>query len=150
MKGIIFAALALGAVLGFLIWKNLKEPDLGVHDGSLSDCPGTPNCVSSKSPIKGQFMSPFQSSPDAIALLADIVSSDPYGTVVEQKDNYLRALYKSPVFRFRDDVEFYLTGDEIQVRSASRVGYSDLGVNRSRIEKIREAYNKRRQHDRNS
>jgi uncharacterized protein (DUF1499 family) len=59
--------------------------------------------------------------------------------VIEQTDNYIHALSKSRIFKFVDDVEFYLPSDEsvIHTRSASRVGESDLGVNRRRVEQIR-------------
>jgi uncharacterized protein (DUF1499 family) len=57
----------------------------------------------------------------------------------EQTDDYIHALSKSRIFKFVDDVEFYLPPNEsvIHLRSASRVGESDLGVNRRRVEQIR-------------
>jgi uncharacterized protein (DUF1499 family) len=62
--------------------------------------------------------------------------------IVEEKDDYLHAEARSLIFRFVDDVEFYLPAPEkvIHVRSASRVGYSDMGVNRKRVEEIRRRF----------
>lgn len=61
------------------------------------------------------------------------------GTVVEQTDDYIAAEFKSRIFRFTDDVEFRLADDAVHVRSASRIGYSDMGVNRKRVEALRAA-----------
>jgi uncharacterized protein (DUF1499 family) len=71
--------------------------------------------------------------------LLKVLSVVPRTVVVEETDNYIRAESTSRVFHFVDDVEFYFPPDEqvIHVRSASRVGESDLGVNRRRIEQIR-------------
>jgi len=63
-------------------------------------------------------------------------------TIVAEKEDYLHAEAKSLIFRFVDDVEFYFPATEklIHVRSASRVGHSDLGVNRKRVEEIRSRF----------
>ena len=60
--------------------------------------------------------------------------------VVEVTDRYLHAEFTTPVFRFVDDVEFLLAADAIHVRSASRLGWSDFGVNRRRVERLRRAF----------
>ncbi|MEN6507422.1 MAG: DUF1499 domain-containing protein, partial [Smithella sp.] len=62
--------------------------------------------------------------------------------IVAEKEDYLHAEAKSLIFRFVDDVEFYFPANEkiIHVRSASRVGYSDMGVNRKRVEEIRKRF----------
>jgi uncharacterized protein (DUF1499 family) len=62
--------------------------------------------------------------------------------VITETETYVHATFTSRVFRFVDDLEFYFVLDApvIHVRSASRVGYSDLGVNRKRVEKIRKAF----------
>ncbi|TAF02184.1 MAG: DUF1499 domain-containing protein, partial [Nostocales cyanobacterium] len=71
--------------------------------------------------------------------LLKVLTVVPRTEVIEQTDNYIHALSKSRIFKFVDDVEFYLPADEqvIHIRSASRVGESDLGVNRRRMEQIR-------------
>jgi uncharacterized protein (DUF1499 family) len=69
------------------------------------------------------------------------------GKIQEERDGYLWAMFTSRVFRFVDDVEFRMvpTDGLIHVRSGSRVGYSDLGVNRRRVEKLRARFNQKKQ-----
>jgi uncharacterized protein (DUF1499 family) len=78
-----------------------------------------------------------------MARLATIVRSLPRTTVVTETDAYLYVEFTSALFRFVDDVEFFADGNAklIHVRSASRLGKSDLGVNRKRIEAIRVLWN---------
>lgn len=79
---------------------------------------------------------------DARERLMKILESGQRTKVSDIRDNYIRAEFTSAVFRFTDDVEFYFQQEQageilIHIRSASRIGYSDFGVNRKRIEKIR-------------
>jgi uncharacterized protein (DUF1499 family) len=120
--------------------------NLGIKNGYLSPCPETPNCVVSQNADAAHAIAPIEYHTDldtARETLLKVLSVVPRTEVVEQTDNYLRAQSKSRIFKFVDDVEFYFPSDEkvIQVRSASRVGQSDLGVNRRRIEQIRLAMN---------
>lgn len=115
---------------------------LGVRDGRLAPCPSSSNCVSSLAADQTHRIAPFPlsgSAAAAIGRLASIVRSLPRTSVVTATETYLHAEFASAVFRFVDDVEFF--ADEsarvIHVRSAARVGSSDLGVNRKRIEMIR-------------
>ncbi|QLE55727.1 DUF1499 domain-containing protein [Nostoc sp. TCL26-01] len=115
---------------------------LGVNNDHLSACPPSPNCVVSQDADPKHAI-------DAIAyhvnrdkareVLLKVLTVVPRTEVVEQTDNYIHALSKSRIFKFVDDVEFYLPTNEsvIHIRSASRVGDSDLGVNRRRMEQIR-------------
>ncbi len=75
---------------------------------------------------------------EARSRLVDIVGAMPRTTIVRERENYLHIEFRSRLFRFVDDVEFYLEDERglIQFRSASRRGYSDMGVNRRRMEKI--------------
>ena len=111
------------------------------HAGRLAACPRTPNCVSSQETGRSAIAPlPFSDSPSsAFARLKRIVSSLPRTRVVEASGDYLHAEVKSRVFGFVDDVEFIVDspGSRVHVRSASRVGYSDLGVNRARVEALR-------------
>lgn len=81
---------------------------------------------------------PF-SSPEPIQQLAEVLQEWPRVQVVTQSEDYLHAEFTSTLFRFIDDVEFYWNAQEgwMEVRSASRLGYSDLGVNRERVEALR-------------
>ena len=119
-----------------------RPATLGVRDGRLAPCPASPNCVSSLAPDEAHRIAPLPFSGAATAAidrLKGIVASLPRTSVVAATGTYLHVECKSAVFRFVDDVEFFAdeTAGLIQVRSAARVGSSDLGVNRKRIETIR-------------
>jgi uncharacterized protein (DUF1499 family) len=115
-----------------------KPTNLGVTDGKLALCPGSPNCVNSQSQVPQSQIAPLPLV--AIATLRKVIEGMERTTIIEQTDRYLYAEFKSKLMGYVDDVEFYLDPNEnvIQVRSASRLGQSDLGVNRKRVEEIRE------------
>ncbi|MFN6495603.1 MAG: DUF1499 domain-containing protein [Nostoc sp. DedQUE01] len=115
---------------------------LGVDNGHLSACPASNNCVVSQNGDSKHAIDAiaYQINRDAAKeILLKVLTVVPRTKVIEQTDNYIHALSKSRIFQFIDDVEFYFPPNEsvIHVRSASRVGESDLGVNRRRIEQIR-------------
>ncbi|MBU1330189.1 MAG: DUF1499 domain-containing protein [Gammaproteobacteria bacterium] len=115
---------------------------LGVHNGRLAACPTSPNCVSSQAETPAQQIAPLalHGTPEQTqALLREIVQQTPRARLITDEPGYLRAEYSSRMLRFVDDVELLIGGDAVQVRSASRLGYSDLGVNRERIEALRQA-----------
>lgn len=120
-------------------------PELGVSNGKLRSCPKTPNCVNSQAADEKHYITPIHfpgTQQEAQELLLKIVASEKGTRLVTAQEDYIRVEFTSSLFRFVDDVEFYLLkkqADEtvIHIRSASRVGYSDLGANRKRIEKIR-------------
>jgi uncharacterized protein (DUF1499 family) len=126
-----------------------KKKKVGIDNGKLTPCPKSPNCVSTQSPEADQdhyikIIELDGSAEDAKNRLISIISSMKRSKITEQNGNYIRTEFKSALFKFVDDVEFYIdeTGKEIHFRSASRVGYGDMGVNRKRMEKIRELYQK--------
>jgi len=124
-----------------------RPSNLGVHKGKLAPCPKSPNCVSSQSDHERHRVSPFRydSSPEsAFSALKRVVRSMERTNIVTETDNYFHAEFKSALMGFVDDIEFYHDEreDVIHVRSASRVGYSDFGVNRRRVESIRERFNR--------
>ena len=111
---------------------------------SLAPCPSRPNCVSSLADDAAHRVDPFALRVPverAWPQLRDAVASLPRMRIIESGDGYLRAEATSQLFRFVDDLEvLHVPGSaRIDVRSASRVGYSDLGVNRARVESLREA-----------
>ncbi len=115
-----------------------KRPDnLGVKDGKLTPCPGTPNCVNSQSDDGQSKIEPLPAV--SIAELQKVVEGMERTKIIESTDNYLYAEFQTKLMGFVDDVEFYLDSQEnvVHVRSASRLGKSDLGLNRQRIEEIR-------------
>lgn len=116
----------------------------GMVDGKLAPCPDSPNCVSSQSEDVSHFVEPLPYAGPMQAArrdLLEIVKSMTGAKVVTETLYYIHATFTSRIFRFVDDVEFYLPRDAsvIHVRSASRTGYFDFGVNRRRVEKIRKA-----------
>lgn len=139
-KKVIMAGLILAV---FIIGCTGKRPtNIGVHDGSLIPCPSKPNCVSSTAADEKHFSESFQYATDrttAIQCLKEIILSQKRTKIVKETDDYLHAEYTTACMRFVDDVEFYFPPNEpvVHFRSASRLGYSDLGVNRKRIEGLR-------------
>ncbi|AYV57602.1 DUF1499 domain-containing protein [Leptospira kmetyi] len=120
---------------------------LGVQNGKLGLCPETPNCVSSfcaESDSEHFIKSlAYSGKPeDAKAKLKAILAETSRTNLIKEEDKYLYVEFTSFLWRFVDDVEFLIdpNGSVIHVRSASRLGKSDLGVNRKRIEKIRSAF----------
>ncbi|MGF1515738.1 MAG: DUF1499 domain-containing protein [Elainellaceae cyanobacterium] len=115
---------------------------IGLKGGTLSPCPDSPNCVVSQTADPDHAIAPIAYQTDretAYATLLDILSVVPRTEIIEQDDSYIRAESSSRLMGFVDDVEFYLPSEQnvIHMRSASRLGESDLGVNRRRLEQIR-------------
>ncbi len=109
----------------------------------LAVCPGKPNCVSSEADDARHAVAPLRLKGDpAVAWegLREIVTQLPRSEVVRSTDRYLHVIYKSRIFRFVDDLELLWDPrtDRVAIRSASRTGYSDLGVNRRRVEELRQ------------
>jgi uncharacterized protein (DUF1499 family) len=118
---------------------------LGVREGKLAPCPVTPNCVSSQSQDQAHSIEPLSyqgSGQEAIEQLAKIIASQPRTKIISQDSNYLYAEFSSQWMGFVDDLEFYLNPSKnaIDVRSASRLGESDLNVNRERVETLRKLF----------
>ena len=150
----VLALVVLGAAAGLALHLAIakgdtmfagKRPDyLGVKDGRLPRPRSTPNCVSSQADPadKQHFIEPLRfkgTVPEAIAAARKAVESMARATVIRQEGNYLYAEFRSALLGFVDDVEF--TYDEkagvLHVRSASRLGRRDFGVNRARVEALR-------------
>lgn len=126
---------------------DLARKVLGVQlDGRLSPCPEMPNCLCSQYPQdKAHAVEPIAFSgnvKDALAKIKRVMGVIGRTELVAEKENYLRFECTSFVFRFVDDVEFLVDSAQsvIHLRSASRLGYSDLGANRSRVEKIKQLW----------
>lgn len=114
-----------------------KPSNLGVKDGKLAACPGSPNCVNSQSEDSKSKIEPLP--PVSIAQIKQVVESMERTTIIEETDTYLYTEFQSKLMGFVDDVEFYVdsAASVVQIRSASRLGQSDAGVNRKRVEEIR-------------
>lgn len=115
----------------------------------LQPCPQSPNCVSSQSTDPEHFVEAlaYQGPLDkAKARLVQAIGSLPRTRIIEEEPTYLHAECTSLIFRFTDDLEFAFDDTQkiIHIRSASRVGYSDLDANRQRVETIRQLFNRRK------
>lgn len=115
-----------------------RPKHLGTPQTRLIPCPDSPNCVSSESTDQEHRIAPLQST---IQDISRVVKNMDRATIITQNDQYLHAEFTSAIMRFVDDAEFLYDPVQkvVQVRSASRLGKSDLGVNRKRIEFIRSA-----------
>jgi len=127
---------------------TLPGPRSGPH---VAPCPASPNCVSSQGTDAEHSVEPihFGTEPAwAFAQLQQVIAAMPRAQIVRVSATHLRAEFTSAVFRFVDDVDCVLDAPArvIQIRSASRVGYWDLGVNRRRVEAIRAALTSRLRH----
>ena len=149
---IVFVALALLlALAGQLGWlKGTPPADLGVHAGRLKAPSNTPNSVTSQAALYADHpmrayaeIAPLAlrgDGPATIAKLKAIVEGIDGAVVVKVEPDYLYARFTTQLLKFVDDGEFWFdpAAQVIQVRSASRIGRKDLGVNRARIEAIRQ------------
>jgi uncharacterized protein (DUF1499 family) len=134
--------MALG-LLGLIGCAGERPNNLGAWEGILAPCPASPNCVSSQAANERHRIAPLVFSGDpnaAFARLKRVLSGRSDTIIVDDLPDYLRVELRTMLFV--DDGEFLLdrTNMVIHVRSASRLGYSDLGKNRSRLEDIRRQF----------
>jgi uncharacterized protein (DUF1499 family) len=140
---IVIAAVSLGLLI---LARMAKAPaSLGVDEGKLRPCPESPNCVSSQAEDSSHRIEPigFDGSPEeARDRLLAVLAGMPRCAVIRDEGGYIHAEVRSRLFGFVDDLEFYIDSRAgvIQVRSASRAGYWDMGVNRKRVQSIRLRY----------
>jgi uncharacterized protein (DUF1499 family) len=152
MHLVIWLALAVVAVLVAArlgAFSGRTPSNLGVADGKLKPPSKTPNSVTSQADqwpdaVQREYarIAPMAVAGDGkatIAKIAQVVEDLPGARIVERRDDYLYAQFTTAMLRFVDDVEFWFdpAANVVQVRSASRVGRKDFGVNRARIENIR-------------
>lgn len=140
--------LLLIVICSWIVLLGCGETAMSQNDStgrSLPACGTKPNCVSSQNSSERHKTEPFAlngSGPAAIQKLRAIIAALPRTTITRVDDRYLHAEFKSRLFGFVDDVEFLADekASRLEVRSASRVGYYDFGVNRRRVEKLRSLY----------
>lgn len=135
MNFFVFAVLGICALFFLLGLKSQKGKAKGLVNGHLAELGSAPNCVSSEVDVQPEMkVAPLNGSLSAIKNAITATG----GTITSQTDSYVSATYMSKLFKFVDDVEIRHDKDNVwHVRSASRVGYSDRGVNRKRVEAIR-------------
>ena len=113
--------------------------------GRILPCPNSPNCVSSRSTDPARFIEPLRYTDnlaDARQKLVDLLENSKRTRLIRVEKHYIHAEFRSFIFNFVDDVEFHFSSEDriIDVRSASRTGYYDFGVNRKRVERLREKF----------
>jgi len=135
IKAIIIIVLVVCGLFFLLGLKSQKGKAKGLEKGRLADCGAAPNCVSSEADTQPEkSVAPFKATLRDVR--AAIIATG--GTITREQDGYLSATYLSKIFKFVDDFEVRDAGAGIiHVRSSSRVGYSDRGVNRKRVERLR-------------
>ena len=124
--------------------KTSKKP-IGIIDGKFHPCPKSPNCVSTQGTDERHRMEPIKYSStvaEAKGKIKNIITSFKRTKLITETENYLHFEFRTATFKFVDDVEFYFDDSTklIHFRSAARLGWSDMGVNRKRMGKIRELY----------
>jgi len=115
-----------------------------MSDPQLKPCPESPNCVSTQTQQKSKQMDPIPFTLDpkeVLKIIKSVVESLPNTHLENESLNYLHYTFISKIFRFTDDVEFLIDAEQklIHFRSASRTGYSDMGVNKKRMTEIKKA-----------
>jgi len=140
--------LILLTFIGLGIASHYSSPELGIVDGKLRACPDSPNCVCSEAYAEtdaSHHIPPVKLSgnnTEAPWKLLRQTIIDQGGQIIREDNSYLHAEFTSSIFRFVDDLELRMDRQNglIHLRSASRVGRSDLGANRKRIEAIWQAF----------
>jgi uncharacterized protein (DUF1499 family) len=139
--------IAMGVIVVYMVVKNNLTPkNLGVNNGKLSKMPNKPNAVSSQTNEKDKQIEAMEFKVNLAASKERIIKAiETYGNakIITNENNYIYAVFTTGKMKYHDDVEFYFDESEklIHVRSASRIGYSDMGLNRERYNKLREIYN---------
>ena len=137
-------ALLLMATIPLLSCTDKTPANLGLSDSELAPCPSSPNCVSSDDRDSKHNISPLQlimPPAKAFQVARELVLELPRTQIVNETADYLHAECRSTLFGFVDDLELHLRPTEriIAIRSAARLGYSDFGVNRRRVESLRDS-----------
>lgn len=148
-KGLLLLLILSGVFLFFLYAQAQQSAQLPANtatphydmENKLKPCPDSPNCVSTQSTqaAKKRAPLPFSGNPtEALKRLQALVTAMPRTKLITAQDNYLHFTFKTWPIPFIDDVEFLLDAEAnvIHYRSASRVGYSDMGVNSRRMAKV--------------
>lgn len=143
----IIALLLTLTLLGLLVKNNRTPTNLGMTNGSFARLPRTPNGISSQTTDLRKKVDPFpfnQNLTESKNSLKIIIAAFEDMKIRTEGKNYIHLISTSKTMRFHDDIEFFF--DErskvVHFRSASRIGYSDMNVNRKRYERLREEYMK--------
>ncbi|GAB4430055.1 MAG: hypothetical protein Kow0031_10770 [Anaerolineae bacterium] len=145
--GALLALCGVGYAIARVVVENSSPmpANLGVTSGQLAPCPETPNCVTSRATRADQAITPIiysGTAEEAQARLLGVLQAMPRLTIITNQPGYIHAETRTAFWGFVDDNEFYFddAAKIIEVRAAARLGQSDLGNNRARLEEIRAAF----------
>lgn len=141
---LVLFVLVAATVAGLGVYRTLTPPaHLYVRTGEFGGCPARPSCVSSLARDDMHRVAALAYTGDsstALSMLREVVERMG-GRIENEKDGYVHAVFTSPKMRYRDDLELLLLPEgRIEVRSISRFGHRDFGVNRARVEQLRKAF----------
>ncbi|MCH7882211.1 MAG: DUF1499 domain-containing protein [Proteobacteria bacterium] len=145
---IIISTLILAPIIVFFVLGLMSQSGEanGIVEGKLTKCPDKPNCICTEFEADvSHYIDPVVfSQSNTSKVLSRLKNSvrEMGGSIQAENDNYLAATFSSSIFRFVDDLEIRIDRNQkmIHLRSASRVGYSDRGVNKKRIERLKNLY----------
>jgi uncharacterized protein (DUF1499 family) len=146
MKILLIIPALIAATALFMVVKNSLTPsNLGVTEGKLAPVPKSPNAVSSQTDDPEKRVAPFPFKADLHTTKASIKQVlRAYGNIdiKSETEDYIHAVNTTPKMKFNDDLEFYFNEKEgvVHFRSASRTGYSDMGLNRERYNALMELF----------
>ncbi len=146
MKIVYLILVAIAVVILFMAIKNIKTPaGLGVVDGKLLPLPKSPNAVSSQTEDMDKKVDPFPFKSNLNKTKEGIKKALlSYGgiEIIKETTDYIHAVSTTGRMKFHDDLEFYFDHKAglVHFRSASRVGYSDMGVNKERYDRLKGLY----------
>ena len=128
-----------------MITIQTKKRPIGIKDGKLQPCPKSPNCVSTQSTDAKHKMDPLNYTDDIKEVkskIKEIIKSFKRTRLITEEEDYLHFEFRTATFKFVDDVEFYFDDSAklIHFRSAAQKGWSDMGVNKKRMKKIRDLF----------
>jgi uncharacterized protein (DUF1499 family) len=127
------------ALLTIILAGCTSAPEQPGADAVLPPCGMLPNCVNSDSGTGGSAIAPLQATTEQWQALKRWLAAQDDWTITVETADFVQAVVKTPLMQFRDDVQlaFKQQASDIQVRSSSRLGISDMGANRRRIESLR-------------
>lgn len=145
ITGIIMFVFLVSAI-SLMFMKNNRLPvNLGIHDGKLSPLPSSPNGISSQTDAVGKKVKPFPfkgNLDETRVAIRHMLAAYGNMQILKEGSTYIHAVNRTRIMGFKDDLEFYfdeLTA-QVHIRTSSRIGYSDLGLNRKRYEQLSQIY----------
>lgn len=145
MKIFIAIDVVVVLIVSFGLYRTFTTPsDLYAETGRLAACPSRPSCVSSLATDEVHAIAPLQYVGDPVVAqgrLKSVLRNMGITAMAHEADGYLHAVFETPTMKFRDDLELLIKAEgRIEVRSVSRFGYRDFGVNRARVEELRKQF----------